>query len=335
MSTILAHALRSKFAALSGLTLLVAMAAPASAEVRGDAPLAAMPGPAANGRAFGEASASFKVAGKIGAAAKGAAEGSTALRDKDGEKKDDTPRDNSAAAGPVQDETRQSGPFKIDVPGQSAEPVYIEKPKPVAPPPAKAAATPSNPGAVVPAAKNAEAKANSRPIEQGPVRTLFEQGKIAAAPAVPPPAADASTGAKTAAPIGLVEEPAMEAAVAKTPVPAPAVATPADAAPSAPALPADSDGSSCVAGCYETTGARTGKQSIAGAAPSPKRTAVPAAKAEDSGVTCVAGCDGVGGMPLTRAAPAPVANGATDAGGTGRITVLRGVTRSRAYGTGN
>lgn len=335
MSTIMARAAHSKLTALSGMMLLVAIAAPAAAEVRGDAALAGMPHPATDGRAFGEASASFKVAGKIGAAATGAAASSRELRDKDGEKKVDATGDNSAAAVLVPDDGLPSGPFKIDVPGQSAEPVYIERPKPSAPPPAKATATPLPPTAAVSATKNADAKANSRP-EQGPVRTLFEQGKNAATPAMPPPAAAASKDAKPAAPIGLVEEPTTKAAIAKGPQSAPAVVTPADTTASARALPADSDtnSSSCLAGCYETTAARTGKQSVAGAAPSPKRAAAPAAKADDSGLTCVAGCDGIDGKPLTRA-PAALPDGAGNADGTGRITVLRGVTRTRAYGTGN
>ena len=129
MSTILVRSTTIKLVTVCGLAMAIATAGSAAAEVRGDAIPAATPGLATPGliapalaglapaddRVFGEASASFRVAGKIGAAAAGAAIVSRAGRNKDGAKTDEgtSAAAADAPAAQTETETAPSGPFTL------------------------------------------------------------------------------------------------------------------------------------------------------------------------------------------------------------------------------
>lgn len=155
------------------------------------------------------------------------------------------------------------------------------------------------------------------------------------------------SSAPATSPAPVVAEPKPEPAAepAKAAV-QPAVATPTAATPVIREVRPEASAQEenpCIAGCYKPTGARADRQI-------PKRVERPVAGNPSADVTpregevlCVAGCDGVGGVPLRRAPANQVTVAGSEAAsasaggaesGTGKVTILRGVARTKTYGVG-
>lgn len=256
------------------------------------------------------------VAGKVSSALKGAAAGSRLGRSRNSENSEDQADQADGEAGeraqPLE-EADGNGPFKVIIPGQSPEEVTIQRTAPRVPTQPRQETTP-NAQAAAPADKPAEPSSR--------VRTLSD---IAAGEA--PSAANAapSDGAPTdlATPAGPAAVPAQ-------------AASRGEAAPVAAAVPPGA--TECMAGCYETTSARTQRPpSVRGTSAKGQPAAAQPAPAQPAaarpGIECVAGCDGIdtgNAPPMKRGAASPPSDDETPQ----RVTVLRGVSRSKAYSTG-
>ena len=254
----------------------------------------------------------IKLAGKFSSAIRGGVIGSRAAR---GSNKSDDQNDAGNEPEPETEveksqsdsETTPSGPFKVMIPGQA------EAPAPAQPPVAGQQVDPKSEAA--PTGKQANPAATS-----GPVRTILDRS-----------ATDRTSG-----------QPAGDQQAGATRTPSASTIVPAGAQPPMErSTPKDAADGGCIAGCYETTSTQltpsTGRRA-AGTSQTGKITAqVPVVQ---SGIECLAGCDGIDGRQLPRATSGTAATTSSDAptsssqGGSSRITIMRGNTRTKSYGNG-
>lgn len=291
---------------ISALGLIAAMSITASADHRVGMP----PATAASAQP-----GSFQVAAKIGGALKGAAIGARAARDRKDNKDEEgqtqagsSPDDQATTApAPADIDATTSGPFKLTVPG---------RPDSASAPPASA------PPATAPAAS---APADSAGVSNTP--GLRAAGAAAARPGTGG-AKDNGRSAAGAGPTRTIVDNTGSSSAAATATALPAASS---AGANAKAVAA---GGSCVAGCYETTSAQADRReptrniraAVGGSAAAKGAGAAPSS----GGFTCVAGCGDGASTSMQRTiadAPPTTANG-----GSGRITILRGVSRTKTYG---
>jgi hypothetical protein len=227
----------------------------------------------------------------------------------------------ASSAGSVTDATPETGgPFKVTLPVQS--PSGAASSAAAAAATAPTASSPTMPAARQPASAIGTGIKPPRPVTNvGPVRTLSDSDPAAATPR---PAAGAQPTRAS-----------QPAAVAAPPPPAASQASASPLVEAAGRVERISVGGQtgseqmCMAGCYEPT-ASTSTRPPVGAT---RSAAAPSSAAQV--VECIAGCDGVGGRAAQpAAATAEPETAGSSGGGNNRITVLRGVTRSKVYGVG-
>ncbi len=266
----------------------------------------------------------IRAAGKIGSAPKVAAAGTTAARNDSSTKSEASPTQVNEPSGAqpggpsasANDPDLIGGPFKVTVPGQGSAPAAATLA------PAMRATAPADVPTPPAAASNVV-----RPADVGPTRTILEQGSQSRS-AQDSQARSAQATSRSAQATSRSAQATFGSVLTATA----ATSAAADA--------------SCFAGCYtptSTTSARTAKPTLPqrqdrgrnGEARATSTTGV--AAPASSQFTCVAGCDegGAGAVARSTVAAPDAGPGATSAGsakGTGRVTVLRGSSRTKTYG---
>ena len=184
-----------------------------------------------------------------------------------------------------------------------------------------------------PANADAPAPADADNAPSGPFKVIIPSQQADAPATTAPPVAPAAKSQKDGRP------PVEKSQAAGSPPAQPAAKSDAAAATSAGQAAqlgkAAVQESPCIAGCYSPTAAFFGAAPVRQAG-SAARAAGPAQAQPPTTNTieCVAGCGDAGGAPMPRAAaPSAPASGAQSAEPvSGRVTVLRGVSRTKTYG---